>query len=252
MDENKKLDNQLNNLELTNLETSEESKKYIEEMHSMEDQYEKRSNFAFTAIAIPILILSIITLKQMFTFSAHVAKNHTTTEQNQIANNNNSGTNNNANQAATTEVLSDKIYKYLSVESNRKTAYSESVKLNSGKSKGVSSIFVAQILRNNDIKIPETTINTKSLVSELEKDGWKKHTDYKQLQKGDVCFAAPSKDNGAPSHTYIFMGWVKEGKTDMAYVCDSQVSEYNNTLHTRNIDSPTPTKEKIQFFMRKE
>ncbi|MCY6957152.1 peptidoglycan amidohydrolase family protein [Clostridium brassicae] len=238
---------------LTNLESSEESKKYINEMQQMEEQYEKKSTMAFLIIAIPIFILAIITVKQMISFSVSMSKNSTHAEE-QIASDANKGTDSTKNtpSAPTAEALNEKIYKYLDVEANRKKTFSEAVKLNSGSEKGTSSIFISQVLRNNGQTISKSAINTKTLVAELEKNGWKKITDYKQLQKGDICFAAPSKEGGSPSHTYVFIKWVKEGKTDYAYVCDSQVSEYKNTLHTRNISSSTPKKEKFGFLMRKE
>ncbi|WMJ79394.1 peptidoglycan amidohydrolase family protein [Clostridium sp. MB40-C1] len=239
---------------LTNLESSEESKKYINEMQEMEEQYEKKSTMAFVMIAIPILILAIITVKQMISFSISMSKNSTHTEGKQIASDANKGTDPTKNNSAapTVEALNEKIHKYLDNEANRKKTFAEAVKLNSGSEKGASSIFIAQVLRNNGETISKSAINTKTLVAELQKNGWKKITDYKQLKKGDICFAAPSKAGGSPSHTYVFMKWVKEGKTDYAYVCDSQVSEYKNTLHTRNIASPTPKKEKFSFLMRKE
>ncbi len=76
-----------------------------------------------------------------------------------------------------------------------------------------------------------------------------KETDYTKLQKGDICFTTVDSA-GSPSHAYIFMGWVKEGKTDYAYVCDGQTSDYDDTLHKRNLSVSTAKKDKIAFFMK--
>jgi len=56
---------------------------------------------------------------------------------------------------------------------------------------------------------------------------------------------------GVPSHVYVFMGWVEDGKTDYAYVCDGQVEEYGTILHKRNISIATAQKDKFSFFLRK-
>ena len=56
---------------------------------------------------------------------------------------------------------------------------------------------------------------------------------------------------GVPGHSYVFMGWVEDGKTDYAYVCDGQVEEFGNILHKRNISISTAEKDKFSFFLRK-
>ena len=81
---------------------------------------------------------------------------------------------------------------------------------------------------------------------------WKKDTDLSQLEKGDLCFTTDMpKKVGVPSHAYVFMGWVEDGKTDCAYVCDGQIEEYGNILHKRNISISTEQKDKFSFFLRK-
>jgi hypothetical protein len=144
-----------------------------------------------------------------------------------------------------------KIETYLKENQNRKASLDKATALNGGSEKGLATTFIAQILRDNGYAIPENIINTQALVDQLEKDGWEKITDFNKLEKGDVAFTvkAPS---GAPSHTYIFMGWVTEGKTDNGYIVDNQVSEYNDTYHQRNISVSTPKKDKFDFFMRKK
>lgn len=243
---------------LSNLETSEETQKYIKEMNAMEDNYEKRSTLAFAVIAIPILIVSIIMIKQAFVFTINLAKNNTEVEERQNIANSNTNTKtdtntdtNTAKEESVTLPFNTNVYNFLSTKANRDKILKESISLNGGKDTGVSSIFIAQILRDNGLEISKSAINTKKLIAELEKNNWKQITDYKKLQKGDVCFTTSSSKTKAPTHTYIFMGWVKEGKTDYAYVCDSQTSEYKDTLHKRNLSVSTPKKDKFSFFMRK-
>jgi hypothetical protein len=56
---------------------------------------------------------------------------------------------------------------------------------------------------------------------------------------------------GTPSHAYIFMGWVEDGKTDYANICDGQVEEFGNILHNRNVSIATAQKDKFSFFLKK-
>lgn len=48
----------------------------------------------------------------------------------------------------------------------------------------------------------------------------------------------------------IFYGLGKRRKTDYAYVCDGQTSDYDDTLHKRNLSVSTAEKDKIAFFMK--
>lgn len=223
-------------------------------MYDMADKTEIKSNIAFAVIAVPIAIICVLTLVQMFSFTINFAKGDSTSKQAQIISSDTSeNTSTEAQTEASTvsETLNEKIYNYLKDENNRNSSLQKSIKLNKGSDKGLSTIFVAQILRDNGYNISNSIINTNRLVAELEKNGWEKVSDYTKLQPGDICFTSNSK-SGAPSHTYIFMDWVKEGKTDYAYVVDNQVSEYKDTYHKRNIDSSTPKKDKFNFFMRKK
>ncbi len=56
---------------------------------------------------------------------------------------------------------------------------------------------------------------------------------------------------GVPSHAYVFMGWVEDGKTDYANICDGQVEEFGNILHKRNVSIATTQKDKFSFFLKK-
>lgn len=246
--------NKFNN-KYSTLESSENTKKYIKEMYAFADKNERKSSLAFTSVAIPILIIFALTLVQMISFGINFIKSDsqlaTSNDKSQIVLDNKNITDNTKASDSSIQ-LNTKVYKYLNDQKNRDTSLNNAKKLNGGKEKGLSTIFMAQVLRDNDYDIDKSVINTKKLISELEKKGWEKVSDYKKLQSGDLCFTTSSKNSGSPAHTYIYMKWVEKEKTDYAYIVDSQVSEYKNTYHKRNIDSPTPKKDKFDFFMRKK
>lgn len=246
--------NKFNN-KYSTLESSENTKKYIKEMYAFADKNERKSAMAFTSVAIPILIIFALTLVQMISFGVNSIKSNsklaTSNDKNQIVSDNKNITDNTKDSDSSIQ-LNNKISTYLNEEKNRNASFDNAKTLNSGKEKGLSTIFMAQVLRDNDYDINKSVINTKKLISELEEKGWEKVSDYKKLQSGDICFTTSSKNSGSPAHTYIFMKWVKEGKTDYAYIVDSQVSEYKSTYHKRNIDAPTPKKDKFDFFLRKK
>lgn len=250
----------------SSLESSEDTKKYIKEMHEMADKNARTSNIVFTAVGIPILVIILVTIIQMFSFTINLAKGNGRIKAPEVVSDTNKPSQGNSDKSGTdqsgqdnkntsvqdnTGKLNDKIYTYLNDKANRTSSLNKAIKLNNGSDKGLSTIFVAQILRDNGYNIPNTVINTDSLVKQLEKDGWEKITDYNKLEKGDVCFTTKSK-SGSPSQTYIFMGWITEGKTDYGNIVDNQVSEYKDTLHKRNISVSTPKKDKFEFLMRKK
>lgn len=245
------------------LESVEQSKKYIKEMHEMAEKNEKRSTIAFAAILTPIALIVILTVFQMVTFTVNLAKDDTTPREVQVVS---SGGNSSkeksdtsgdisskedTNTIVTLDNLNDKLSSYLKDNNNREKSLNNAVKLNDGKETGLSTIFIAQILRDNGYEIKDTVINTDRLVTALKEDGWEKISDYNQLKPGDVCFTTNSK-SGAPSHTYIFMDWVEEGNTEYAHIVDSQISDYDDTYHERNISILVPKKDKFNFFMRKK
>lgn len=235
-----------------NLESSEQTEKYVKEMYDMADKSERRSTIAFIAVAIPISIIFIVTIAQMISFTFGLAQSKNS-EKIQIASNNSpSSTISTNSDSVSDKSLNSNVYDYLKDKNNREASLKKAIELNKGSNKGLSSIFIAQILRDNGYNIEKSVINTEKLVSALEKLGWEKISDYNKLQPGDVCFTVNSKNSNSPSHTYIFMDWVEKGKTDFAYIVDSQVSEYNDTYHKRNIDAPTTKKDEFSFFMRKK
>ena len=146
----------------------------------------------------------------------------------------------------------EKIYGYLNVEENRTSVLKKAMELNKGSKTGVTVYLLSEILRSNGFAIADSTSTVKQLVTDLTSMEWKKNTDFTKLEKGDICFTTDvPKKPGVPSHTYVFMGWVEDGKTDYANIIDGQVQEYGNILHKRNISISVTEKDKFSFFLRK-
>ncbi len=155
------------------------------------------------------------------------------------------------------QILRQEIHSFLQNEKNRVDTYQAAVKLNKGSSENTCVYFIAEVLRKNNFEIPKETANTSQILSILKDKGWQKDSDYKNLKPGDICFTTDAKGNknGIPTHTYVFMGWVEEGKYDYAYICDNQAKDYNNKVyHVRNIKSVDKangfTKDSFSFFMK--
>lgn len=153
--------------------------------------------------------------------------------------------------------LRQNIYNYLIDKNNRVASYMEGVKLNSGSSANTCVYFVSDVLRKNNVKVPEDVGNTSQLLSYLKKRGWRKDFDYKKLKPGDLCFTTDEKGNrdGIPTHTYVFMKWVKAGSYEYAYICDNQSKDYENKVyHIRNIKNRGSAngtdKDAFAFFMK--
>lgn len=153
--------------------------------------------------------------------------------------------------------LRKRIYSYMIDKQNRIQVYEAAVALNGGKSANTCVYFLSEVLRRNDVPISKETANTTQILKKLNQMGWKKDTDYKNLQPGDIGFttdAAGNKD-GIPTHTYIFMGWVEKGNYDYAYIVDNQAKDYDNKIyHISNIKNVGEangfTKEAFSFCMR--
>lgn len=153
--------------------------------------------------------------------------------------------------------IRESIHKFMQSEKNQNDIYLAAINLNNGSSENTCVYFVSEVLRRNNFDIPKEVSNTTQIVSLLEKRGWAKDTNYKNLKPGDICFTTDSNGNksGKPTHTYIFMGWVEEGKYDYAYICDNQAKDYNNKIyHIRNIRTEVMLnglkKDAFSFFMR--
>ncbi|MBU3178829.1 hypothetical protein KPL47_21185 [Clostridium estertheticum] len=154
--------------------------------------------------------------------------------------------------------LNENIYGFLQDKGKRTDVYNTSVKLNKGSSKNTCVYFLSEVLRKNNFSVPIETSNTEQMISLLSHKGFKKQSNYKKLMPGDICFTtdANGQQSGFPTHTYVFMKWVKEGSYDYAYICDNQAKDYKGKIyHIRNISITVKSnglaKDPFAFFMRK-
>ena len=153
--------------------------------------------------------------------------------------------------------LSGEVYNFLESKANQREVYNAAIELNQGSSENTCVYFIAEVLRQNNFKVPEQTSNTKQIVSLLKEKGLKEQSDYKNLMPGDICFTTDNNGgrSGDPTHTYIFMKWVKQGNYDYAFICDNQAKDYEDKVyHTRNINVKATSngfdKDEFAFFMR--
>lgn len=241
---------------MSKLKGDGESEKYIKEMHELADKNEFKNNIV--VLGLGIVIVSVIVFSILMNTS--FMKPKTDIAQSGVVTKNTidstSTENNTSKPVETLQDVSDqvpnKIYKYLDVEEHRTSTLKNAVDLNKGSQKGVTVYLLSEILRSNGFNIPTATSSVEELMNDLTSMNWKKNTDFTQLEKGDICFTTDMPEKpGVPSHAYVFMGWVEDGKTDYAYVCDGQVEEYGNILHKRNISISTAQKDKFNFFLRK-
>jgi hypothetical protein len=163
----------------------------------------------------------------------------------------------NLNKTISSTNLNANIYTYLKNESNQKQVQQVAMNLNDGKSSNACVYFVSEVLRKSNFTIPNNTANTTQMIALLQEKGWNRYSDYKKLKPGDICFTTDygGSNSGKPTHTYVFMSWVKEGNYDYAYICDNQAKDYSdNIYHIRNIKNKDTvkgiTKEAFSFFMR--
>lgn len=154
------------------------------------------------------------------------------------------------------QYLTQNVYHYLEDTGNRKDAYAAGIELNGGSSANTCVYFVAEVLRQNDLNVPKEVCNISQIMPILEEKGWEKEEDCKNLRPGDICFTtdANGDKNGIPTHTYVFMKWVKTGDYDYAYICDNQAKDYKMKIyHIRNINVITKVngsdKDAFAFFM---
>ncbi|MCB2288267.1 hypothetical protein LGK97_00620 [Clostridium sp. CS001] len=241
---------------VTKFKDIEESEKYIKEMHDLADKNEFKNTLVVTGLAIFVIVIVAFSIIMNTSF----AKNITDTAKNDVVTktpNDTTSTEGNVNTPSETspDVLSQtpsKLYEYLNIEENRVSVLKKAVELNGGSQKGITVYLLSEILRANTYDIPEKTSSVKELLTELTSMGFKKNTDFTQLEKGDICFTIDMPDSpGTPSHAYIFMGWVEDDKTDYANICDGQVEEFGNILHKRNLSIETAQKDKFSFFLEK-
>lgn len=153
--------------------------------------------------------------------------------------------------------ISNRIYGYMKSKSNQKKVFKDAIALNNNNSSNTCVYFVAEVLRKNDIPVAKEIANTTQLIDVLKNRGWKKDNNYKNLNPGDIVFTTDGlgNKNGAPSHAYVFMGWVNEGSYEYAYICDNQAKDYENKIyHIRNVKNRDTangiSKDAFSFFMK--
>ncbi|KLU66404.1 hypothetical protein DEAC_c18030 [Desulfosporosinus acididurans] len=79
--------------------------------------------------------------------------------------------------------LNKKLYDYLSKEANRQKVMKRALKLNNGQYRNACVYFVAEALRQNGVKLPDTTCNTRGLINQLELRGWARSSTYKNAAR---------------------------------------------------------------------
>ncbi|MBC8059703.1 MAG: hypothetical protein H7Y18_03465 [Clostridiaceae bacterium] len=236
----------------------EDDAKYIKEMYDLADKNKFKNNIVASGLAIAIASVIMISIIMNITFlrpKTDVAISKAPTKD---AISKDTIPKDTVDNSTTKPVevkpieIQTKVFEFLDIEANRTSVLQKAVALNKGSQKGVTVYLLSEILRLNTVAIPDSTTSVEKFMKALTSMDWKKDTDYTKLQKGDICFTTdmPEK-HGVPSHTYIFMGWVEEGKTDYAFVCDGQVEEFGTILHKRNLSIPTTKLDKFSFFLRK-
>ena len=233
------------------LDEIDESEKYIKEMHQLADKNEFKNNvivLALGIVVVSIIIFSIFMNSSLMQPKADITLNNETNKE--ISKEVKETTvDSSSTKPAETK---NNIYEFLNVEKNRDSVLEKAVKLNNGNQTGLTVYLLAEILRANTYDIPTDTSTVDGLLENLTSKGWKKNTDFNELEKGDVCFTTDLPESpGSPSHTYIFMGWVEDGKTDYANIVDGQIKEFDKVLHERSISITTPQKDKFSFFLEK-
>jgi hypothetical protein len=150
--------------------------------------------------------------------------------------------------------LNKKIFDYMNKQENRDSVMNAALILSNDKYENDCVFFVAEVLRRLNVDLSKGVSNTYQLMYQLNKRGWKKYSDYKELIPGDICFTT-NDNSGYPTHSYIFMKWEKKDSYGYAYVVDNQKNIYGNIYHIRNISKVDvyrgTQKEAFAFFLRK-
>ena len=153
--------------------------------------------------------------------------------------------------------LANNVYNFLEDTVNRKDVYGKAIELNQGNSANACVYFISEVLRRNNFNVPKETGNISQIIPLLEQEGLKKQWNYKNLTPGDICFTTDGNGdkNGIPTHTYVFMKWVKEANYDYAFICDNQAKDYKGMVyHIRNINITDKSngfeKDAFAFYMK--
>lgn len=237
------------------IKDDEESQKYIKEMHDLADKNEFKNNVIVLGLGVVIVSVILFSVLMNSSFmqpkAAEIAKEVKEVVQQTTVD---SASTESVDKVDPVEQVKpeNNIYEFLGEETNKASVLKKAIDLNNGSKTGLTVYLLSEILRSNAYDVPNETYTVKGLMEKLTSLGWKKNTDFNKLEKGDICFTTDLVGKpGIPSHTYIFMGWVEDGKTDYANIVDGQIEEFGNMLHKRNISVITPQKDKFSFFLRK-
>ncbi|MGL4453032.1 MAG: SH3 domain-containing protein [Sarcina sp.] len=155
-------------------------------------------------------------------------------------NNNNSNTELNTNVAPQTisdapltfaSPLQKRLYEYLSVPANQALTMQTAINLHDGDPLDTCVFFQSSALRANGFNIPLSTSYTTELMGNLLESGWQRHTDFNNLQPGDICFASTY-------HTFMFMGWYNKAEK-IAYVMGNESYSDSANYRDRHINGQT-------------
>ncbi|MGL5069419.1 MAG: SH3 domain-containing protein [Sarcina sp.] len=124
--------------------------------------------------------------------------------------------------------LQKQLYEYLSVPANQATTMNEAINLHDGNPNDTCVLFQSSALRANGFNIPMSTAYTTVFQGNLLESGWQRHTDFNNLQPGDICFASSY-------HTFMFMGWYNKEKK-IAYVMGNESYMNSKYYRERHID----------------
>ncbi|MGH4140167.1 hypothetical protein [Clostridium sp.] len=224
------------------LKRSDESGKYIKEMHDLSDKNELKNNLIVLGLFIVVVAIIIFSILMNTPFM----KPKTDAVATKIV------TKDTIDNTAKPIATHQKVYEFLNIKTNRLSSLKKAIQLNGGSKTGTTVYVLSEVLRSNAIAVPKDTSTVKQLVIDLTALGWNKNTDVTKLEKGDICFTThmPNKAD-TPSHSYVFMGWIEDGKTDYANICDGQIQNNGDILHKRNISISVDDKDKFSFFLRK-
>lgn len=127
--------------------------------------------------------------------------------------------------------VNESLYNYELNPANDQAAMKEATELHGGNPINTCVFFQSSALRAIGQDVPDNIGFTTHLEKWLANNGWTRHEDFQDIQRGDICFASYY-------HTFLFMGWENKAK-GIAYVMgnESFVSPY---YRNRNLNGQSP------------
>lgn len=142
--------------------------------------------------------------------------------------------------------LHQRIYQYMLNPANEVNVHNTAVRLHGGITVNNCAFFASEVLRRQGVSIQSAVGNVEQLQGILTRIGFQRDFNLRNLKPGDIAFTERF------THTFIFMGWVNQGRYDYAYVVDNQARMFGGEVyHIRKLDSYEPSKDtdKTAFFM---